>query len=217
MLPSDQALPGTDNRIGASCVLFGVAIAAALLFALGPARPNAAYGLFGFGQRPAANTAAAKRVPGTDNVKIVDAAPRAAPCGEQTWPYIEPRCLTRAVEANTQPATPATDPNAPSPSAAIVPVPEPRPWSAAFAESDRRDGIVSAPAGQSAAMPASEAPAVQPAEPAAQTNLDEPEQAAENPRAETPRSEKRRARRYDRPFVSPLRAMRHLPIFGQLF
>lgn len=85
-----------DPRVAATITLLGVVMAAALHVVAD--------------RHPAANSPQTAAVESTavapTPVKIIGAAPRGESCADQVWPYIEPRCLTRAPDA--RPATPAT-------------------------------------------------------------------------------------------------------------
>jgi hypothetical protein len=87
----------TDPRVPASITLLGAVIAAAMLFL--PTRQPAA------NLPQTASVGPAKGV--APPVKIIGAAPRGEECADQVWPYIEPRCLTRAPNAKS--ASIATD------------------------------------------------------------------------------------------------------------
>jgi len=68
--------------------------------------------------------------PAADKVTIVAATPRLdVPCGEQTWPYIDRRCLTETTQKRPQPAAqPRASPAAArDATAAVVPAPALRP------------------------------------------------------------------------------------------
>src|SRR4051794_33782821 len=81
----------TDPRVPASITALGAVMAAALLFL--PTRQPAA----NLPQTAAVGPAKGMATPG----KIVGAAPRGENCADQVWPYIEPRCLTRAPNARS--------------------------------------------------------------------------------------------------------------------
>src|SRR4051794_29740053 len=87
----------TDPRVPASITALGAVMAAAMLFL--PTRQPAAH----LPQTAAVGPAKGMATP----VKIVGAAPRGENCADQVWPYIEPRCLTRAPNARS--ASTATD------------------------------------------------------------------------------------------------------------
>jgi len=84
-------LPRADAPIAASVTLVSVILAAALTFAVAPHQRATS-------TQPTSDApATALASPGAP-VKIVGAAPRSDNCAEQVWPYIERRCLARAVD-----------------------------------------------------------------------------------------------------------------------
>lgn len=100
----------TDPRAAASIVIAGMTLGLSLVVASSLAAPV----------RPAASPKSAGQVappPAAEKVTIVAATPRLdVPCAEQTWPYIDRRCLTESTqkrsepEARTREAAPAAPP-----------------------------------------------------------------------------------------------------------
>jgi hypothetical protein len=119
-LQSFPRLRGADPRVAATATLVGVVLAAALAALLQPSSPASP-------ERAADGSARVERTPAAP-VKIIGAPPRSESCAGQVWPYIESRCLVRAVAeprttAETGGAAPA---NAPLPPAVAESRVEPR-------------------------------------------------------------------------------------------
>jgi hypothetical protein len=124
------SIKAADMRVGATLVLFGVTLGIGVMLALTPASTP---------QRSGDPAAAARWVgrqaesAPVSSVKIVDAGPRREiPCAEQTWPYIDRRCLTIAepkpsIEAREQPARVAAASAEQDSARKEVALPQPRP------------------------------------------------------------------------------------------
>lgn len=95
-----QTEPNVPARISASLIL-AATLTLGVVAAIG--LPSVAKG-----------TAKTAAVPA--NVRVVDAPQRKEGCAEQTWPYIEARCLTRAADKASPPAS------KPEPAAPISPI-----------------------------------------------------------------------------------------------
>ena len=126
---SSQEASSVAARDAASLTLIGVVVVSVIAALFAPVLPTG----------PASTTKltqpAPVRIVDTRKTKVEDVARATEGCAEQTWPYIEARCLTRATNiaaplANTAPLTSAT-PVAPltspphdvqsAPQAAVVP------------------------------------------------------------------------------------------------
>ena len=101
-----SSIKTADVRLGTTLVLFGVTLGIGVMLALTP--PSAPH-------KTAVEPAAADRWVGRQtekpvgSVKIVDAtARRETPCAEQTWPYIDRRCLTIAEPKSPKPQAETT-------------------------------------------------------------------------------------------------------------
>lgn len=100
-----SSIKTADVRLGGTLVLFGVTLGVGVMLALTPPSDQRKTGV---------EPAAADRWVGRQaesapvgSVKIVGAAPRReTPCAEQTWPYIDRRCLT---VAEPKPAKPQAE------------------------------------------------------------------------------------------------------------
>lgn len=98
-------IKAADMRRGAALVLFGVTLGVGVMLALTPLSPRDIAALEAAATGPGA--AGEKESAPVGSVKIVDAAPRREiPCAEQTWPYIDRRCLT---VAGPKPAKPPAE------------------------------------------------------------------------------------------------------------
>jgi hypothetical protein len=101
------SIKAADMRVGATLVLFGVTLGIGVMLALTPASTPQRSGDPAAADRWVGRQAESAPV---SSVKIVDAGTRREiPCAEQTWPYIDRRCLTLAepkppIEAREQPA-----------------------------------------------------------------------------------------------------------------
>ena len=130
-----------DPRVLSSATLLGVIICAALSFALAPAAGSARTAL-----TPEAGPARSVEAIRAGEVKMLDGKPRSDVCEEQTWPYIDRRCIRGVADtrqsaasgstaSNPEPARPAVTPavtaneTAAAPATAMhdVPLPPPRP------------------------------------------------------------------------------------------
>ena len=110
--PPEPARPIADPRIAITVTLLLVITAAAATWPRSP-RPGAAAAK----PEDAVTGAAAVRA---GPVRIVGATPRSDNCGEQVWPYIETRCLTRADRPQPQAEAVAPDAGAPARERATV-------------------------------------------------------------------------------------------------
>jgi len=87
----------TDPRAAASLIIAGMTLVLSLVVAMSLAAPVRLTGPSKSGERVAPPPAAEK-------VTIVAASPRLdVPCAEQTWPYIDRRCLTETTQKRPQP------------------------------------------------------------------------------------------------------------------
>ena len=100
------AIKVADARIITTLVLFGITLGIGLLLALKP--PSAPSQIAAI--EPMADREAASRTDSPlGSIKIVDAGPRREiPCAEQTWPYIDRRCLTIAEPKSPKPQAETT-------------------------------------------------------------------------------------------------------------
>jgi hypothetical protein len=107
-------LSSGDARVTASLNLIAVLCSATLAFMLSPQPPAPG--------APITGPAPVAELP-TAPVKIVGAEAPKGNCADQVWPYIEPRCLTRAGDAAKPDspaavaATPTAKPDLPAPTA----------------------------------------------------------------------------------------------------
>jgi hypothetical protein len=124
------SIKAADMRVGATLVLFGVTLGIGVMLALTPASTPQRSGDPAAADRWVGRQAESAPV---SSVKIVDAGPRREiPCAEQTWPYIDRRCLTIAepkppIEAREQPARVAAASAEQDSARKEVALPQPRP------------------------------------------------------------------------------------------
>lgn len=124
------SIKAADMRVGATLVLFGVTLGIGVMLALTPASTPQRSGDPAAADRWVGRQAESAPV---SSVKIVDAGPRREiPCAEQTWPYIDRRCLTiaepkPAIEAREQPARVAAASAEQDSARKEVALPQPRP------------------------------------------------------------------------------------------
>jgi hypothetical protein len=130
-----------DPRVLSSATLLGVILCAALSFALAPAAGSARMAL-----TPEADPIRSIEAIRAGEVKMLDGKPRSEVCEEQTWPYIDRRCIRSVAgmrpsaaadsrAASPEPAGPAVTPAAaanetaaaPASSVHEVPLPPSRP------------------------------------------------------------------------------------------
>jgi hypothetical protein len=87
----------TDPRASASVVIAGMVLGLSLVIALAIAPPG----------QPLAPRASGEKVappPAADKVTVISGTPQSdLPCTEQTWPYIDRRCLTESTEKRPGP------------------------------------------------------------------------------------------------------------------
>jgi hypothetical protein len=100
-----RSIKAGDLRLGGTLVLFGVTLGMGVMLALTP--PSAPLQT---AVEPAADRWVGRQTEKpVGSVKIVDAGPRReTPCAEQTWPYIERRCLTIAEPKPAKPQAETT-------------------------------------------------------------------------------------------------------------
>jgi hypothetical protein len=100
------SIKAADMRVGATLVLFGVTLGIGVMLALTPASTPQRSGDPAAADRWVGRQAESAPV---SSVKIVDAGPRREiPCAEQTWPYIDRRCLTIAEPKSAKPPVETT-------------------------------------------------------------------------------------------------------------
>ena len=93
----------TDPRAATSIVIAGMAVGLCVMLSLMFAEPVRQSNRIKTGEQIAPPPAA-------DKVTIVAATPRLdVPCAEQTWPYIDRRCLTESTQKRPQPETRPAD------------------------------------------------------------------------------------------------------------
>jgi len=141
-----------DVRLQSSVSLLAVLLCAALSFALAPRLPSANGAVLS----PQAEAARATEALRSTQVKMLDGKPRSELCEEQTWPYIDRRCLriasnpttagagsnppvqTESVSTAAAPSAPRNEPPASaSDGARDVPLPPPRSAAEASPEPQR--------------------------------------------------------------------------------
>jgi hypothetical protein len=161
---------------------------------------------------PAKSAAQVAPPPATDKVTIVAAMPRLdVPCAEQTWPYIDRRCLTETTQKRPQPegrrdATPVpADASKAVPAAATPPAAE------------TQAGALEAPARVQTEARADEPPPVDTSEQAELVEDDD----IPHPLPVLSERETRHLERMERRRAAQERRMRQphlqLPIFGRIF
>jgi hypothetical protein len=113
--PQDAWRGGTyDSRIGASIMLVAMSVVLASSLSLPLAAPPIKQDIGTRASNPAPGRSVAEV---KENVKIVAASPALeAPCEEQTWPYLDRRCLkdgAATADARRPKATPQREPLSP--------------------------------------------------------------------------------------------------------
>jgi hypothetical protein len=100
-----SSIKAAEVRLGGTLVLFGVTLGMGVMLALTP--PSAPHQT---AVEPAADRWVGRQTEKpVGSVKIVDAGPRREiPCAEQTWPYIDRRCLTIAEPKSPKPQAETT-------------------------------------------------------------------------------------------------------------
>jgi hypothetical protein len=133
----------TDPRAAASIVIAGMAVSLCVTLSLVLGEPARQSNRIKAGEQVAPP-------PAVDKVTIVAATPRLdVPCAEQTWPYIDRRCLTESTQKRPQPETRPADVAAAPPidarSVATAPVVPLSPAPAEPQASERRESIAPQP------------------------------------------------------------------------
>jgi hypothetical protein len=119
-----RTMRGRDLAIGFGGLLAGVALAGLAIQApkQKPPAPSTAAMPAHASPEPESASPEQKNADAATPIKIIGASTGAVPCDQQTWPYIERRCLTEAPPRQDEPAAHAAAP-VPTP-AAIAPVQE---------------------------------------------------------------------------------------------